>query len=884
MPTDRATLPTGTVTFVFTDIEGSTGLLGRLGDRYAAVLERHQELLRESFAAHGGLEVSTEGDSFFVVFPVVRDAVLGVVEAQRALREEPWPDGERVRVRAGVHTGEGRLGGDDYAGADVNRTARIMSAAHGGQVLASATTRALAESAGLEGISFRDLGDHRLKDLPRPEELHQVLAPDLEDEFPPVRSIESRTTNLPQPLTTFVGRRRQLDEIGDAVRQSRLVTLSGPGGTGKTRLSIAAGAELLPEFEDGVWFVPLAPVTDPALVMSVVAEVVGIPEDAGRMPLESVAKHLRSMHALLILDNLEQVVQVAGDVGQLLNETEQLRILTTSREPLGVHGEREYPVPPLGLPDPEALPSLDGLGQYEAVALFIQRAATVKPGFEVTNENAPAVAEICTRLDGLPLAIELAAARVKILSPRDILRRLERSLSILGGGGRDRPSRQQTLRDAIAWSHDLLDDEERGLFAHLSVFAGPFDLDAADAVAGVDEGDAFEGVASLVNKSLLRQIETPGGDTRFLLLETIRSFAADRLRERPEATDVHRRHADHFIALAERAAPLLLGDEQVRWLDALTEDLGNLRAATTWAEEAGDLDRALRLGASLWRFWQMRGHLREGREVLERLLAAAGDVDPAVRAGALEAAGGLAYWTADMHGAERNYSACLEVRRDLGDRKEIAEATYNLAFAFGMRTGGEQDLERALGLIDESLALFRELGDEQGTAKALWGMGDMLYEADRIEEAEGPLVESLEVHRRLGNRFDEAWALFILGLARQKLGRSPEARADLRRSLELLAEAGDTSGVPLALGGLAAIAADEKEWQRAVRLAAAAQTLEEVGGGGLTGVNEQIEGWEELRRAHVDDETYRQWWDEGVRMSFGEAVAYALSAPEPAPG
>jgi predicted ATPase/class 3 adenylate cyclase len=566
----RSDLPTGTITFVFTDIEGSTRLLDRLGERYRSVLEDHQRLLRRAFT--GGVEVSTEGDSFFVVFTSAPMAVAAAVEAQRTLSAHPWPDEAQIRVRIGLHTGEAQLGADNYVGVDLHRAARIASAGHGGQIVLSASTHALVEATAPEGVRFRDLGEHRLKDLPRPEHLFQVVAEGIETEFPPLRTMGARPNNLPVQLTSFIGRGRELEEVMAALESTRLLTLTGPGGSGKTRLAIRTAQELLPRLEDGAFFVALAPISDPALVVPTMAQALGVSEKADRAPLDALTDHLQHSDVLLVLDNFEQVLDAAGEVGQLLTTTERLRVLATTREPLGLSGEREYPVPPLGLPDVDALPSLDALSQFEAVRLFVDRATAVKPDFAVTNENAPAVAEICARLDGLPLAIELAAARVKILTPQSILQRLEHSLGFLAVGTRDVPNRQRTLRDAIAWSHDLLDPEEAALFARLSVFRGGFSLEAVERVGNpADELgiDTLEGVASLANKSLARQAETGTDEPRFFMLETIREFAAERLAASADAEEIARRHAAFFLDLAERAEPELTGPDQIRWLNML---------------------------------------------------------------------------------------------------------------------------------------------------------------------------------------------------------------------------------------------------------------------------------------------------------------------------
>jgi predicted ATPase/class 3 adenylate cyclase len=878
----RSDLPAGTVTFVFTDIEGSTRLLDRLGPRYPEALEDHQRLLREAFVAGGGVEVSTEGDSFFVAFSSAPQAVAAAARAQRELMAHPWPEDAAVRVRIGIHTGEAVFGADNYVGVDVHRAARIAAAGHGGQVLASSATHAVVESAPPEGVSFRDLGEHRLRDLPRPERLYQVVADGLQDAFPALRSMDARPNNLPVQLTSFVGRRRETEEIAEALGRTRLLTLTGPGGSGKTRLSLRVAQEMLPRFEDGVFFVALAPIRDPALVIPSVAQALGLAEKADRAPIESLIEHLRPQEVLLVMDNFEQVLDAAGEVGQLLTATERLRLVVTSREPLGLSGEWEYPVPPLGLPDLAHLPAVDALSQYEAVRLFVERATAVKPGFSVTNQNAPAVAEIVRRLDGLPLAIELAAARVKILAPHAILQRLEHRLQFLAGGARDVPTRQRTLRDAIAWSHDLLEPQEAGLFARASVFMRGLSLEAAERVCnpGLELGmDTLELVASLANKSLLRQMETGPEEPRFFMLETIREFAAEQLAASPDAEVVARRHAAFFLDLAERGGHELTGPSQLEWLERFTAEHDNFRAALGWAERAGDLETALRLGGSLWRFWQMRGHLREGRDRLGRLLTLpATSAHPEARATALEAAGGLAYWMAETKKSRRYYEECLTIRRELGDPRGVAEALYNLGFAilYEDRDRGRWNTAPALHVFDQALEMFRKLEDDAAVARALWAIGNASYTGRDFQAALGPLEEALAIQRRLGNRFDLAWSLFLLGLSHLNLDDPEGARKPFEESLTILAEAGDTSGIPLLLWGLAAVAITEKDATRAVRLTAAASAVEAATGVGLVGVNEELERWEERRRALVSPEEHERLWREGLEMTTEEAVAYAL--------
>jgi predicted ATPase/class 3 adenylate cyclase len=867
-------LPTGTVTFVFTDIEGSTRLLDRIGERYRSVLEDHQRLLRRAFSA--GVEVSTEGDSFFVVFNSAPMAVAAAVEAQRLLSSHAWPEGAQVRVRIGLHTGEAQLGADNYVGVDLHRASRIASAGHGGQIVVSAATHALVEATAPEGVRFRDLGEHRLKDLPRPEHLFQVVAEGIDTEFPPLRTMGARPNNLPVQLTSFIGRRRELEEVMAALESTRLLTLTGPGGSGKTRLAIRTAQELLPRLEDGAFFVALAPISDPALVVPTIAQALGLTEKADRAPLDALMDHLRESDVLLVMDNFEQVLDAAGEVGQLLTATGRLRVLATSREPLGLSGEREYPVPPLDLPDIDALPSLAALSQFEAVRLFVDRATAVKPDFGVTNENAPAVAEICARLDGLPLAIELAAARAKILTPQAILQRLEHSLRFLAGGARDVPTRQRTLRDAIAWSHDLLDPEDAALFARLSVFRGGFSLEAVERVGNpADELgiDTLEGVASLANKSLVRQADTVPDEPRFFMLETIREFAAERLAASADVDEIAHRHAAFFLDLAERAEPELTGADQIRWLNTLEREHDNLRAAIGWAADH-DLNVALRLGGSLWRFWQFRGHLREARERLEGLLERPGQGDPEARARALEAAGGVAYWMGDFATAQRRYQECLEIREQLGDERWIAEAKYNLSFALGIAQKPLQDVDRATKLLEETVSVFEELGDRGGIAKSRWGLATMAYAGERWDVVAELAASSAELFRQTDDRFGLGWALHLQALALAVLGRPAEAAPPLREALEMFLQADDRSALALLVGDMAILAGSRGELEQAIRLSGAAAAIEEeIGTGLLHSDASAAKRLRDLRDLLPPPESDRVF-AEGRAMSVEKALVY----------
>ena len=877
-------LLTGTVTFLFTDIEGSTRLVQSHGERWSSVLARHQELLRTAFEAEGGVEVGTEGDSFFVTFPTAPAAVAAALAAQRALAREPWPEDAQVRVRMGMHTGEASFGTEGYVGLHVHRASRIASAGHGGQVLLSDTTRSLVREALPEGVELRDLGDHRLRDLERPERLWQLVVADLQSDFAPIASLDAISNNLPTRLTTFLGRAREIGEISTLLAESRLLTLTGPGGTGKTRLSLEVAGRSLAVFPDGVYFVELAALTEPELVPATIGRVLGLPDRGGRSTIDRLVDHIGERRMLLVLDNFEQVIGAASSVSALLTACPNLAVMTSSRTILHVSGEQEYPVPPLGLPDPAHLPPLTQLSQFEAVALFIERARSVKPDFDITNENAPAVAEICVRLDGLPLAIELAAARIRIFTPQSMLGRLENRLGLLAGGGRDLPERQQTLRGAIAWSHDMLDDADKSLFACLSVFVGGAGLDAVERVCGGEvAGDVLDTLTSLVEKSLVRQSEGIGGEPRFEMLETIREFAREQGIARGGREELLGRHADLFVELAEAWAGHVMASDKRATLDRIEQDKDNLRAAMGWAIDTGAAGIAMRLGSALWRFWQMRGYLQEGLERLEQALALPNSHDhPEWRADALSAAAGIAYWLAEGDHSRELYEQEIEARRALGDRRGLAEALYGISFTWSVRgLLEERSDERARRYIREARDLFREIGDDAGVGRCEWALANVAWGTGKFAEAKRHGREALDVLEAVDDRFMIGWVNYTLALGElsEQLvapGASEhlvEARRLLRQALDIFAEAQDISGYTLVLDAVAVLALHEGDRDRAARLSGAVASLERTSGTGLNQWNRDVL---QFRPAELKaDPSLAEAWAAGERMTADQAVAFA---------
>jgi len=867
-------LPRGTVTFLFTDIESSTRLMQELGDRYPAAQAQHHEILKAAFKNHRGHELRTEGDSFFCVFASAVDACSAAAEAQRSLHAHEWYDGRPLRVRIGLHTGEAPLVGNEYIGLDVHHAARIAGSANGGQVVVSETTRTLVESSLPQGLSLRDLGSHRLKDLAKSELLFQLVVAGVPDQFPALRTLDATHNNLPTQLTSFVGRGAEVTEAKRLLKGTRLLTLTGPGGIGKTRMSLQIAAETFQDFPAGVYFVPLSAVRDPELIGSALAQVLGIPVAGTRLPIEGVLDHLRDKTMLLVLDNYEQLLPDGAPITtQLLKASPGLKLLVSSRSVLHVYGEQELPVEPLRLPNQNALPPLETLTQYEAVKLFIERAITVKPDFMATNENAPSIAGICERVDGLPLAIELAAARVKLFSPQALLTRLEKSLSALGTGARDLPDRQQTLKGAIDWSYDMLEAPQKRLVNRFGVFARGANLEQAEVVCGPAEevgGDVLTCLDELADQSLLRRLpdfEEP----RLLMLQTIRDFALERLEESGEAATIRDRHADAYCELAAAAAPNVFGKDQRLWLDRLERDHDNFRAALDWCVSQGDAERAMRLAATFWRFWQMRGHLHEGRARLETILGLPGRSDEKEsRIHALEAAGGIAYWQGDMDASQRFYDECVALLRGGPDRKALANALYNAAFP---RLVDRRDMEHSYEILMEGLAIFRELGDEVGISNCQWASGNYLYFIGRLEEGVPALDEAIRLFRKRGDRFGLGWALHTRALAAIKQGDLPLARSHVMDALQLFTDAGDISGKVLLLDDAADVAHAEGQRLKAFRLAAAAKAHQQASGAGLGTILNSEEN-----RAWHDEMTPEEKlaWQEGEAMTIEQAVALAL--------
>jgi predicted ATPase/class 3 adenylate cyclase len=809
-------LPSGTVTLLFTDIEGSTVLAERLANRWPGVLGEHNRILREAFSAHGGIELGAEGDALFVAFTSAVEAAAAAAAAQRALAGHGWPADGNIRVRMGLHTGEPTATVDGYVGLDMHRAARVAAAAHGAQVLLSQTTRDLLPET-LDDLTFRDLGDHRLKDLTGPQRLHQLCIEGLIADFPPPRTLEGRVTNLPAQPTPLVGRERELEAVRALLlaEGSRMVTLTGPGGTGKTRLALQVAADTVDEFPNGVYGVLLAPVTDPEVVPLELARVLGIDEMPTQPIIDALKAGLAGRRTLILFDNFEHVGGAASLLADLLAACPRLKLLVTSREPLRIAAERQYPVPPL----PES----------DAVMLFLERARAVRPDFELTDETAPIVAEICERLDGLPLAVELAAAWSKVLPPAALLRRLERRLELPASRGADVPTRQSTLREAIAWSYGLLSDEERRLHARLSVFMGGCTVEAAERVADPDGElgiDVLEGIASLVDRSLLRGSEDNEDEPRFAMLATIREYAREHLRETGEEDELLHRHAVEFARFAEVAEAGLRTDDQLLWFSRLENEHDNLRAALDSSAASGDGETALRLGGALGWFWYAHGHALEGCARLTDLLARTENVPEELRARPMYALGVLLDQRGEPQRAAELVERSLTVFRAHGAQESVARALNSL----GTIRRGLGDLEAARSLLEESIGVRRELGDEPGTAGALSNLGVVAFEQADLDGAEARFMETLALDRAHGNEWGAAVALDNLAGVALERGDYERAGELIRDTLVAAERLADRELIAFGLEKAAVLAAAEGNVPRAGRLAGAADGLRESAG------------------------------------------------------
>lgn len=805
-------IPTGTVTFLFTDIEGSTKLAQQYPDAMPAVLARHHEILTQSIQAHNGFVFQIVGDSFSSAFHSASDALNAALESQRALHNETWSPAP-IKVRMGIHTGVAQVevvsNESRYSGyATLALTQRIMSAGHGGQILISGATRELVRDSLPTDSSLLDLGEKRLKDLLRPEHLYQFNGSGLPVTFPPLKTLDLFPNNLPVQLTTFIGRVKEIGEVKQELSEHRLVTLTGSGGTGKTRLSLQVAAELLDHFDHGVWFIELAPLVDPELIPQTMLSAIGISEQQGVPPLEILKEYLHDKKVLIVLDNCEHLVSASAHVANtLLNAAPKIKMLASSREALGVKGELSYPVPSLSLPDIKHLPLIEQLSQYEAVRLFIDRASLVSPHFDVNKENAPFIAQICCRLDGIPLAIELAAARVKVLSVEQISKRLDDRFRLLTGGARTALPRQQTLRALIDWSYDLLTENERLLLRQLSVFVGGWTLEAAEDICtgnGIESYEILDLLTQLINKSLVFVAEqSQSSETRYRILETIRQYAREKLLEAGGSEIVRDRHLAYFVRLAEKGEPELYRSNQVFWLNKLDDELDNLRMALEWAL-ATDAEAGLQMAVFSSPFWQSHGYRQELGDWLWQLLERH-DTKNSLHVR------GMAIYCACTNDLVHSHSIAeqsLQLARELSDKRVEALSLMALGVVISL----QGNLKEGVPLVEQSRTLYKTLGDKLGQATA---MAWLVLNNNDLEQTKTIVLEGLGLFREMDHLAGIALCLSQLAHRRIWGGDFSSPVQWLEEASAIYRQLGDQSGEADTLNIHGALAYWQGDYQQA---------------------------------------------------------------------
>jgi predicted ATPase len=862
------------------------------------------------------LEVDTQGDAYFAAFPRAREAVAAVVEIQHSLMKRDWPEEVEVRVRMGLHTGEPLVAEEGYVGMDVHRAARIAQVGHGGQVLLSESVVALARDQLPEGVGLRDLGEHRLKDLSRPERIYQLLIPGIPADFPAITSLDSRLNNLPVLLTSFVGREAEIEEIKAWLEKGRLVTIVGPGGVGKTRLSLQSAADLLPSFKDGVWLVELASLTNPDLVLQTVMNVLAIQDTNPSDILSSLVDYLSDRELMFVFDNCEHLIDVcAATIDHILQHCPGVKVLATSRETLEIKGEIVYQAPSLLIPDPDAEKNIDDLVQYESMQLFIDRAKSVKVDFELTSENAPLVAQICCRLDGIPLAIELAAARVKVMPLELIATRLDDRFHLLTGGGRTALSRHQTLQATMDWSYLLLSEKEKILFRRLAVFVGGWTLEAAEVVCSGDEinqSEVLDLLSHLVNKSLI-YVQDVQSEGRFRRLETIRQYSLGKLLESEETEMIRNRHLEFFTQVAEKAQPKLVGPEQKEWLSKFEIDHDNFRVALEWSKSSPEFtESGLRLAGALSGFWRKRGYLSEGRERLTAMLQNPMTNNyPLSRAQVLAGAGQLAYLQSDYPatraafeeslslfrsiGAEGISGAAsallglgnvdteegdyvnapllfeesLVLSREIGDKAGIADALRNLGWA-AMRPG---DYISAKERLQEALILFRDTGNIEGIASSLSGLGEIAVRQGEYQQSLNYLEESLDIRRTVGNKWGIAATLGTIAWAALGQGDLDRAAHMFWESLEVRKEIGDKGGLAWCLEKFAEIALLSENVEHAIVVYGAASQLRSSMGSVIDPADQpEYQRRLDYLKSHAGEELFDQIWKKGQSMRVDQVI------------
>jgi predicted ATPase/class 3 adenylate cyclase len=908
-------MPEGLVTFLFTDIEGSTKLWERYPDLMPAVIARHDALMRRAVTEHNGVVFKMVGDAVCAAFPTPADGLASTITAQQWLDAEQWGEVGSIRVRMALHAGTAELRDNDYFGQPLNRVARLLSTGHGGQILLSGIVTSAVQSSLPSGISLRDMGEHRLKDLQQSERITQVVVDGLRSEFPALKTLDYRPNNLPIQPTPLIGRERELREAPAMAGDNavRIVTLTGQGGMGKTRLAIHIAAELLDSFSDGVYFVALAQVTDPELVGPAIVQTLGLREKPGQSVRDTLVDYLASKQLLLVLDNFEQILPAAPLVADLLASCPEVKALVTSRSRLHLRGELEYAIPPLELPDPGTPLHVDQLLGCSAVRLFVERAQAVKPGFDLNESNAADIVAICRRLDGWPLAIELAAARVRLLTPKAMLARLTRSLDVLTGGQRDLPDRHQTLRGTIAWSYDLLDPGGQELFRRLAVFAGGWSLEAAEAIVAGGDYDVLDGLMALIDHHLVRRSDDDDDEPRFSMLRAIADYGLEQLEANGEAFDLRAQHAAWFLEVAQDAERSLDRNGQERALDLLDREHDNLIAALHWYQEQ-EPAAGLQLGSALWRFWRTRGYLTEGRALLDALLQSRSFTTPAhVQAHALSAAAMLALEQDDFRCAvdysnealalyEENgrvrghaipllclgsvaakqgdfaraapfFERSLEIARSTQDDYSGIYAIRNLAIV-ALVNG---DVEAARTQLQESLRLARARGDQSAMLAALGNLGFIALRLRQLDAARASFEETLTLARKMRDKLRISAVLLQLGNTAADQGDTRQALRSYQECLTLCRELGNRLQAISCMEEIARTALASQQPEQAARLFGATDALRTALDAPLMQMErEELAPDIQATRAALGEVAFTIAWEQGAAAPLDDAIAFAL--------
>lgn len=848
--------PTGIVTFLFTDIEGSTKLSQDFPETLPIVLERHNKIIKDSVESNKGFVFKTVGDAFCCSFENPDDAVRAAVDIQIKLRSEQWADAA-IKVRIGIHSGNAEWNGNDYMGyVTLARTQRIMSAAYGGQILISENAKEVLSDGTEDPLSVRDLGNRRLKDLIQPVKLYQIVSSDIQSDFPPLKTLDARPNNLSVQLTNFIGRESDITEIKRKLANARLITLLGPGGTGKTRLSMQIAADMIDEFTNGVFIAELAPISDPSKITQTLMNSLGVNEMKGQSLDIALAEYLRDKEMIIILDNCEHLINECAKIAeQLLVKCQKLKILATSREALNCSGEITYRVPPLSLPDPGKKISPEQLTQYEAVRLFIERALVINHKFRVTNENAPALAHICHQLDGIPLAIELAAARVNVLSAEGINERLNDRFKLLTGGKRTALPRQQTLRALIDWSYDLLSEKEKTLWHSLSVFRGGWTFEACEKICAdevIEEYEILDLLGNLIDKSIVKVTETEN-TFRYIMLETIRKYGDEKLTESGKRDVLREKHFNYFFELAKDSETGLTGNEQKEWIKRLAVENENIRDSLNWSL-SNYPEYSLKMSVALGKFWELRSYFTEGLESLRKSIGISESSELIWKAKAL-------YWTGFFYIHQGNYkeskkylNQCLGmfielknkdlealtlislatiglfetdygnlysnseksllISQEINNKSYIARNKQNIAL--GLMQQGKHDAARSM--FEESISVYRELNDHAQLAKIIGNIGALEYLLSNYDKAKDAFEESLKIRQELGDRQGIAIALSNLGSVAYMVKDFDESEKRLEESLEITEQIGDKRISVTTLSTLGSIAHDRGDFTKAFNL------------------------------------------------------------------